>query len=223
MRKARAGYHPLAGEDVPLKLKRPCRFCQVARYAAIVTAIIIWYATVRDPIGSTTALPTEIQQATPVDAGSRTLPGFSLTSHHGAPFDDAALDTTWSVISIGYRACETHCPQTLSAMAQARQALLEHEPSSANWHWLMITLDPESDTARHLSDYLSAFSDTLTGLTGDVESLTRVVSVLTGSETPLPGQVWLVAPGGDIRAQFDPPLDPDALTSDLRLLRRQFP
>jgi len=130
VRKARAGYHPLAADDAPLQLKRPCRICQVARYAAIFAAIIIWYATVREPIGSETALPTALQRAKPVPIGSRALPDFSLTSHHGNRFGKSDLQDTWTVITIGYRACATDCPQTLAAMADARQSLLGFNAST---------------------------------------------------------------------------------------------
>ncbi len=211
----------MAADDAPLQLKRPCRICQVARYAAIFAAIIIWYATVREPIGSETALPTALQRAKPVPIGSRALPDFSLTSHHGNRFGKSDLQDTWSVITIGYRACATDCPQTLAAMADARQSLLGFNASTAPWQWLMITLDPNADSESALADYLGAFGDNLIGLTGDVDALTRVVSVLTAAETPIPGQAWLIAPQGDIRAQFDPPFDADALTSDLRLLHSQ--
>lgn len=189
------------------------------RYIAIVIAIFVWYATVREPIGSNTAMPTEIQAAIPVPAGARTLPAFELSTHTGDTFSNDDLTERWAVVMLGYSACESACPESLAAVAAARQTLLDRDAKHANGHWLMITLDPETDTAAALTSYLSGFSDAMTGLTGDVETLTRVVSVLTGGATPIPGQVWLLAPGGEVRARIDPPVDPDALPFDLRLLR----
>lgn len=201
-------------------MKRPCRFCQAVRYIAIVIAIIAWYALVRAPIGPEHPMPTSLTRAQLIEGTPRNTPAFTLIDQHGDAFDHTQLRSDWAVVAFAYRGCSDACPATLAAMTDAQTHLLDADASAAKGAWVVVTLDPDADTPAAWGRYLGGFSDILTGLTGDVRSLTRLVAAITDGGTPIPGQAWLLAPGGAVSARFDPPIDADSLAADIRFLRQ---
>ncbi|MEM7376086.1 MAG: SCO family protein [Pseudomonadota bacterium] len=210
----------MATPDVDKPVKPPCRFCQSVRYLVIVSTILAWYALVRAPIGPEHPVPTHIRSAALLDAGAPTPASFALVDHRGARFDAHDLHGEWSVVALAYRGCEAPCPETLAALSGAQATLLEIDPTAASGHWLVASLDPEADTPARWARYLSGFNEALIGLTGEVGAMTELVAGLTAGATPVPGQVFVVAPGGAVRARFDPPVTADDLSADLRLIRR---
>lgn len=193
------------------------------RYLAIVCAIIAWYALLRAPIGPEHALPDEMQSAALIERSGYAMPEFELLDHHGTRFDNARLQSTWTVLALAYRACSTPCPDTLSALSKARDSLLDIDPGAADGAWLVASLEPEVDTPEPWARYLSGFSDSLLGVTGAIADMTTVLEALGAGDTPRPGQVYVFAPGATLLARFDPPLDAAILRDDLRLIRHSYP
>ncbi|MEM9603750.1 MAG: SCO family protein [Pseudomonadota bacterium] len=210
----------MATPDADKPTRPPCRFCQSVRYLAIVSAIVAWYLLVRAPIGPEHPVPTHIRSAALLDSETPAAPAFALLDHRGARFDERDLHRGWSVLALAYRGCEAPCPETLAALSSAHARLLDIDPAVASGQWLVASLDPEADTPSRWAHYLGGFNEALTGLTGDVGAMTDLVAGLTAGQTPVPGQVFVLAPGGAVRARFDPPVRADDLVADLRLIRR---
>ncbi|MEM6381149.1 MAG: SCO family protein [Pseudomonadota bacterium] len=102
----------------------------------------------------------------------------------GGPFELVRSDTLETVtdadfadkpkaIFFGFTFCPDVCPTTLFELANHLEALGEN---ADNIHALMVTIDPERDTAEFLQDYVGAFSDRIVGLTGSQEAIDEVVA-----------------------------------------------
>lgn len=89
----------------------------------------------------------------------------SLTGHDGKPRTLADFRGKVVVLFFGFTQCPDVCPTTLS---EAARALKELGPDADRVQVLFVTLDPERDTAKLLSQYVPAFDPRFLGLYGDL-------------------------------------------------------
>ncbi len=89
---------------------------------------------------------------------------FTLQTTDGATFTEKDLAGVPTLMYFGYTFCPDVCPTTL-AEAMGWQAELELAPDQLRF--IMVTVDPERDTADNLRQYLDAFSSDFIGLVGD--------------------------------------------------------
>lgn len=75
------------------------------------------------------------------------------------------------LIYFGYTYCPDACPTALNNIAQAMAKL---GPAASNVVPLFISIDPERDTAKVMSDYTKAFDPRIKGLTGSVQETAAV-------------------------------------------------
>ena len=73
----------------------------------------------------------------------------------------------------GFTRCPDYCPTTLSKLSQARRLI---DFRRERIRTIMITVDPDHDTARRMQDYLRGFDEQAVGLTGPPEEIHRVAS-----------------------------------------------
>lgn len=107
-------------------------------------------------------------------AGAQQIGGpFELTDHNGAAITEAALKDTPSILFFGFTHCPEICPTTLSDISGW---LDETGDSGKNIKSYFITVDPERDSPEVMKDYVTAFSDRITGITGTPENITQVLS-----------------------------------------------
>ncbi len=93
---------------------------------------------------------------------------FAMTDHRGRPVTDADFRGKYLLIYFGYTYCPDVCPTELGVMARALDLL---GPAADKVQPLFVTVDPERDTAAHLSDYVGLFHPRLVGLTGTAEQV----------------------------------------------------
>lgn len=74
----------------------------------------------------------------------------------------------------GYTSCQDVCPATLSHLSALTRRL---GPKAADVQVLLVTIDPENDSADHLREYLARFDDRFIGLTGSDEEMARIASL----------------------------------------------
>ncbi len=79
------------------------------------------------------------------------------------------------VIYFGYTFCPDICPATLANVGQALRRMNENQ--SKNVQLIMISLDPERDTPKKLSEYVVHFYPSFIGITGSNEKLAEVTSL----------------------------------------------
>jgi protein SCO1/2 len=74
----------------------------------------------------------------------------------------------------GYTSCQDVCPATLSHLRLLSRNL---GPRADEVQVLLITVDPENDTAEHLREYLQRFDDRFVGLTGSQQEMDRIAAL----------------------------------------------
>ncbi|MCB9007590.1 MAG: SCO family protein [Ardenticatenaceae bacterium] len=108
----------------------------------------------------------EIQSTQPVTNFTLTGPGEQPVS---------LIDFRGEVVMLyfGYTFCPDVCPATMVELRDAMEILGDR---SEDVQVIMITLDPERDTADVLEQYVAHFDDTFIGLTGTPDDLIAVTA-----------------------------------------------
>lgn len=102
----------------------------------------------------------------------REIAEFELLDQHGQPFGVAALRDHWSFLFFGFTNCPDICPTSMSVLAQARRALVAADPAATErFQAVLVSVDPERDTAEVLGAYVGAFSEDFLGVRGEVENV----------------------------------------------------
>ena len=93
---------------------------------------------------------------------------FVLQSADG-PVDSKALRGKVLLVYFGYTHCPDICPASLASGGQALKALSNEERSRVKL--IMISVDPQRDTVKHLKEYTAFFHPEMIGATGTVEEI----------------------------------------------------
>jgi len=100
---------------------------------------------------------------------------FSLIDETGAPVSQADLLGKPHLVYFGFAYCPDICPTSLQKMGAAQQLMGK---AGDDVGYVLITVDPERDTADKLAQYVSfePFPTGLRGFTGSVEQVNGVKS-----------------------------------------------
>ena len=96
---------------------------------------------------------------------------FTLTDYDGKPITEAAMRGHPSMVFFGFTHCPEICPTTLYEMSQWFDELGE---AGKPLHGYFISIDPERDTPAMLKDYITAVTDRVTGISGDLAVTTTL-------------------------------------------------
>ena len=148
-----------------------------------------------------------------------------VDSKTGQQVTDQTFRGKWLLIFFGYSYCPDVCPTTLSDIAETMSEL---GPLSAKVQPLFITVDPERDTAKVLTDYTAAFDARILGLTGtpaQIAAAARTYNVTyarqglgDGYSVDHTATVYVVRPDGAYDSNFLPSSGPALMTEKLRRL-----
>jgi protein SCO1/2 len=94
----------------------------------------------------------------------------SLTDHNGKPRTLADFRGKVVTVFFGFTHCPDACPTTMVEMAGVMKEL---GPDADQLQVLFITVDPERDTQKVLSQYVPSFHPSFLGLYGDAEATAR--------------------------------------------------
>jgi protein SCO1/2 len=171
----------------------------------------------------------------------RSLAGMS--DPRGKPVELADFKGRALVVFFGYTSCPDVCPTTLARLAEVMKALGK---DASRVQVLLVTLDPERDSAEKLSAYVTAFDPSFVGVRGDAaatEAVAREFKVFyskvrvsdTSAQHAAHGHaghhhdegdyaidhsaaIYVLDPAGRIRLYVKDDAAVDAIASDLRLL-----
>lgn len=162
----------------------------------------------------------------------RPLPPFSLQQSDGTALVQGELNGHWTIVFIGFTFCPDVCPMTLTELGQA-QRQWEDLPEAVRPRVLFVSVDPERDTPERIGEYVAAFHGDTLAATADIptlEAFTRALS-LVFMKVPAPdgmaenqytidhsAAMALIDPQGRMAGVLQPPLDPQAIAEDLRML-----
>lgn len=95
---------------------------------------------------------------------------FELTDHTGRIRTERDFRGQLKLVYFGFTYCPDICPTDLQAIGLALDKL---GSDADRVQPLFVTVDPERDTAEHLSEYVPLFHPRLIGLTGSLEAVRK--------------------------------------------------
>jgi protein SCO1/2 len=98
---------------------------------------------------------------------------FQLTDQAGQTVTEQNLKGKPTLIFFGFTHCPDVCPTSLFEISEVLKAMGK-DADRVNAYF--VSVDPERDTAAAMKDYLSSFDPHLKGLTGNPESVAKVLS-----------------------------------------------
>ena len=96
---------------------------------------------------------------------------FNLTDNNGKPITQEAFIGHPSAVFFGFTHCPEVCPTTLYELAGWLEELGEEGKSIRAF---FISVDPERDTPQIMNDYVTNFSDRITGITGNPKEVFKL-------------------------------------------------
>lgn len=151
---------------------------------------------------------------------------FALESLDGRPVTDASYRGQWLVVFFGYTYCPDLCPTVLTRVGESLSRL---GPWAGRVQAIFITVDPGRDTAKHLREYLAAFSPHIVGLRGDDAQLQAAARAFRAYYRARPlgngdyamdhsSFLYVIAPDGRVVKLLPDSLSADQLTAEMRTL-----
>ena len=106
------------------------------------------------------------------------IDNFELIDQNNEVFNKKSLEGGWTVLFFGYTNCPDVCPTTIYKLAEIKNGIKEDLPS-ANFNTVLVTLDPDRDSAERLDEYIGYFDETMLGVTGTYENIKSFTSSLS--------------------------------------------
>ncbi|HLB49817.1 MAG TPA: SCO family protein [Anaerolineales bacterium] len=150
---------------------------------------------------------------------------FTLTDQTGQPFRLSEQAGNVVLLFFGYTSCPDVCPATLTQFKRIRT---EMGKEADRVRFVLVTVDPQRDTAERLRQYLAGFNSSFVGLTGtwlDLDQVYRSYGVYQAILVPGPAytvdhtdRVYAIDPKGNLRLTYTSDTTADDLAQDVRQL-----
>ena len=154
---------------------------------------------------------------------------FTLTDHTGKRVSDTDFRGRYMLVYFGYTSCPDDCPADLQTIGRAMDTLGARGRKITP---VLITVDPERDRPAELKEYVAAFHPRMVGLTGSAAEIAQVAKAYKvyyrkppGAKTASGGYltdhtsfIYLMGPGGKLRALFRPKTKPEILAREIARL-----
>ena len=103
---------------------------------------------------------------------------FRLEKNDGTFFTKSDLNDKWTIMYFGFTSCPSECPVTMSELRKLINALREKDFKLNDKQWVLVTIDPERDSAADIDFYASRFDPDFIGLRGDRATLLSLTTQL---------------------------------------------
>ncbi|MCK4951586.1 MAG: SCO family protein [Gammaproteobacteria bacterium] len=166
------------------------------------------------------------------------LEPFQLTDHKGKRFDKENTKGYWTFIFFGYTSCPDVCPATLFQFKQIASRLEKTGVAAQNTQFVLVSVDPERDSEKHLEKYIHYYHKDFIALTGSHEQIKALASQLgifymrnisqndgNSSENYLidhSAAIMLLDPDSKLHALFGAPHSAEKITADFLKIREHF-
>ena len=111
----------------------------------------------------------------------RPLSAFVLRDNEGVIVDETIFEGRWTLVFFGFTYCPDICPTTMGVLARATSKM--SDPPAV----ILVSVDPERDTASSMDAYVRSFSPTFRGLTGEFDQIVLLASQLNVAFGKVPG------------------------------------
>lgn len=153
----------------------------------------------------------------------RDIKDFNLTDSNENPFTQKNLQHHWTLLFFGFTHCNNVCPLTLETIKQAYPDLKKSHP---DLQVVLVSLDPERDTAKDLAKYTASFHPEFIGVRGKINEIRKLQSQLgvyaardpeSGDKNQLQhtSSIMLITPDGKWAGLLKFGMKPDELTKAL--------
>jgi len=149
---------------------------------------------------------------------------FQLTSQQGEKFDTASLRGRVQVLFFGFTHCPDICAPTLQKLVAVMKML---GPDRDRVQVLFVSIDPEHDTPKQLSGFLSKFDSGFVGLTGKKDQVMaiardhRIYADSSNGGIAHSGNLIVKNASGKVRLIVPESATVDSIASDLKQLLRE--
>lgn len=111
---------------------------------------------------------------------------FSLVDDRGQPVDESIFHGHPALVYFGYTNCPEVCPTTLFEVTDWLNAI---GPQGKDIKAYFFSVDPERDTPEIMHEYVDAFGDRITGITGKLDQMHKVMDgwMIHGEKLPSEG------------------------------------
>jgi protein SCO1/2 len=117
----------------------------------------------------------------------RDIAPFELTDHTGAAFDNESLQGKWSFVFFGFTHCPDVCPTSMAELGRVDRELQQADPElGQGFQGVLVTVDPERDTADKLGQYATAFSPRFLGVRGSRDATAKLAEQLNVAFAKVP-------------------------------------
>ena len=149
---------------------------------------------------------------------------FQLVDQAGQAVSEQSLKGKPTLMLFGFTHCPDVCPTSLFEISEVLRAMGK-DVDKVNAYF--VSVDPERDTQAAMKDYLSSFDPHLKGLTGDPESVAKVLSAyrVYAKKVPLKdgdytmdhtALIYLMDRNGHFVAPFNLKRTPEEAAKDLQ-------
>ena len=156
---------------------------------------------------------------------------FELIDQNNAAFNNKSLEGGWTVVFFGYTNCPDVCPTTIYKLAEIKNGIKEKLPST-DFNTVLVTLDPDRDSAQRLDEYIGYFDETMLGVTGTYENIQSFTSSLSvfyqrinkeeGYDFNHTASIFVFDKNGLLFATMSPANPIDELTEDFYTILNNF-
>jgi len=201
----------------------------------------LWFGTHRfGPAAQPSAAPTPMlaglkdqMRSVRLITPPRALPDWQLRLSDGGTATSATLQGRWTLVFLGFTHCPDVCPTTLAELSKS-QKLWEALPEAKRPRLLFVTVDPERDTPQLVGEFAHYFHPETMAASPTPEQLAFFAKTLglvymkvsepDGSYSmDHSATLVLLDPQGRQAGLLSPPLDPQKIADDLRLLAERAP
>lgn len=161
----------------------------------------------------------------------KTIADFQLTTNDGKPFTKENLKGHLTMMFFGFTNCSYVCPTTMSALNKMYKTLQKDLPADQLPQIVMISVDPERDTAAKMNSYVTTFNPNFVGLTGkaeDTKALEKQLNIVAVKVKSGKGknnyymdhsaEILLFNTNGELQAYMSYPHTPEQLVKDYKLM-----
>ncbi|EKD71341.1 MAG: Electron transport protein SCO1/SenC [uncultured bacterium] len=101
----------------------------------------------------------------------RDIKPFQLVTENNAIFTEKNFRDHWTLVFFGFTHCSNVCPTTFDML---KRAYVNLQPTYPNLQVVLVSLDPERDSADALAKYTKSFHPDFVGVTGKYAELRKL-------------------------------------------------
>ena len=147
---------------------------------------------------------------------------FQLSSSNGLLLNKNVFSKKWTLVYFGFTRCPAECPVAMSLMKNLYSTLASKGFDLSDKQFILVTIDPENDSANDVDKYAKAFNNSFLGIRGERPMLLSLATQLNVMVIEPPknmhsnhishlenhsNNILLINPEGKYAGFFRPPFD----------------